>query len=85
MWQLSQAGWFKHVKGFLIGRPLHFGEEMMGLDQYKAVLDVTVEYGVPVIMDADIGHLPPAMPIVNGAPAEVVYKEGRLDIRFDYH
>lgn len=85
MWQLSQAGWFKHVKGFLIGRPLHFGEEMMGLDQYKAVLDVAAEYGVPVIMDADIGHLPPAMPIVNGAPAEVVYEEGRLDIRFDYH
>lgn len=85
MWQMSQAGWFAHVKGFLIGRPLHFGEEMMGLDQYEAVLGVAAEYGVPVVMDADIGHLPPAMPIVNGALAEVVYREQGLDIRFDYH
>ena len=28
IWQMIHAGWFEHVKGFLIGRPLHFGEEM---------------------------------------------------------
>ena len=31
IWQMIHAGWFEHVKGFLIGRPLHFGEEMIGL------------------------------------------------------
>ena len=35
----------------------------MGLDQYRAVTDLLAEYGVPVIMDADFGHLPPAMPL----------------------
>lgn len=34
-----------HVKGFLIGRPLVFGQEMMGLDQYHAVYDLLKEYG----------------------------------------
>lgn len=71
LWQLSKAGWFRNVTGFLIGRPLHFGEEMFGLDQYRAVTDVLSGYQVPVIMDLDIGHLPPMMPMVNGAYAKV--------------
>lgn len=84
MWQMSEAGWFRHVKGFLIGRPLCFGEEVMGMDQYRAVLDVASEYGVPVIMDADLGHLPPSMPLVNGALAEIRFKETSLTIQFEY-
>ena len=32
VWQMKHAGWFSHVKGFLIGRPAVFGQEMMGLD-----------------------------------------------------
>lgn len=71
MWQMEQAGWFEHVKGFLIGRPMCYGQEMMGLDAYSAVLEVAGRKGVPVIMDLDIGHLPPMMPIVVGSIAEV--------------
>ncbi len=71
IWQLKHAGWFSYVKGFLIGRPLAFGEEMMGLDQYHAVVDLLVEYQVPVIMDVDFGHLPPAMPLVCGSYARI--------------
>ena len=70
MWQMEQAGWFKHVKGFLIGRPMCYGQEMMGLDAYSAVLEVAGRKGVPVIMDLDIGHLPPMMPIIVGSVAE---------------
>ena len=71
MWQMEQAGWFEHVKGFLIGRPMCFGQEMMGLDSYSAVLKVAGRKGVPVIMDLDIGHLPPMMPIVVGSVGKV--------------
>ncbi len=71
MWQMEEAGWFRYVKGFLIGRPYCFGEEMMGLDQYQAVLKVAGEKNVPVIMDVDIGHLAPRMPIVVGSMGEV--------------
>ncbi len=70
-WQMDEAGWFRYCKGFIIGRPLHFGEEMMGMDMYEAVLGVVRKYNVPVIMDADLGHLPPAIPLVTGAVAEV--------------
>lgn len=71
MWQMEQAGWFEHVKGFLIGRPLLYGQEMMGLDAYDAVLKVAGSKGVPVIMDVDLGHLPPMMPLIVGSMAEI--------------
>ena len=69
--QMKHAGWFKYVKGFLIGRPYHFGEEMMGVDQYNAVTDVIGELGVPILMDLDIGHLPPQMPLICGSYGKV--------------
>ncbi len=82
IWHMKHAGWFSHVKGFLIGRPLCFGQEMFGLNQYRAVLDLLAEYRVPVIMDMDIGHLPPMMPIVCGAMAQVEYEDGRAQIHY---
>lgn len=84
MWQMEQAGWFEHVKGFLIGRPLCFGQEMMGLDAYSAVLEVAGRKKVPVIMDVDLGHLPPMMPIVVGSMGTVSVKGNDLTISFDY-
>lgn len=71
MWQMEHAGWFQNCSGFLIGRPLCQGQEMMGLDQYQAVYEVIRKYNVPIIMDADIGHLSPMMPIVCGSMARV--------------
>ena len=84
MWKLDRAGWFKYTKGFIIGRPLRYGEEFMGLDQYSAVLGVIEKYNVPVIMDADIGHLPPMMPLVTGSLATVTYENNNLRINMEY-
>ena len=84
MWQMEEAGWFRYVKGFLIGRPLCFGQEMMGLDQYQAILAVAGEKNVPVIMDVDLGHLAPMMPIVTGSLAEVRVCGNDITIRYDY-
>ncbi|MDC7280063.1 LD-carboxypeptidase [Butyrivibrio fibrisolvens] len=68
LWNLDRAGWFKNAKGFIIGRPLcAWKQEMMGLDQYNAVTGILGKYNVPIVMDADVGHLAPAMPIVSGS------------------
>ena len=79
--QMKEAGWFRYVKGFLIGRPLHFGEEMMGLDMYTAVTGCIGELGVPILMDLDFGHLPPQMPLISGAYAKVSAADNRLEIQ----
>lgn len=71
VWQLKENGWFEHVRGFLIGRPMHYGSEELGMNQYNAVLGVLAEYNVPVLMDLDIGHLPMQMPIVCGSKVKV--------------
>lgn len=84
IWQMKHAGWFSHVKGFLIGRPLCYGEEMFGIDHYRAVTDLLAEFGVPVIMDLDIGHLPPMMPMVCGGTAEVAYRDGQMELRYTW-
>lgn len=86
MWQLNACGWFKYTKGFVIGRPycmkedVENGASMMGLDQYSAVLGVIKNYNVPVIMDADIGHLAPMMPLVLGSMAYVTAGENSFKI-----
>ncbi|MCI8695641.1 MAG: hypothetical protein HFH99_02490 [Lachnospiraceae bacterium] len=83
MWQLEEAGWFEYVKGFLIGRPAN-GEPMMGLDAYSAVLEVAGRKAVPVVMDVDLGHLPPMMPLVVGSMADVAVKGNDIRIEMRY-
>ncbi len=82
MWQMEQAGWFRHVKGFLFGRALN-GGEMMGLDAYQAVLAVAAKYQVPVIMDLDIGHLSPTMPLVVGSMAAVTLTGNHVKVEME--
>lgn len=84
IWQMKNAGWFTHVKGFLIGRPHFHGQELMGLDQYHAVCDLLEELGVPIIMDVDLGHLPPMMPLVCGSYANVQVDANDIKIRMEY-
>jgi muramoyltetrapeptide carboxypeptidase LdcA involved in peptidoglycan recycling len=81
---MREAGWFKYVKGFMIGRPRHFGEEAMGVDMYNAVTDMIGEMGVPIIMDLDIGHLPPMMPIINGSVGEVSAVGNEINIEYKF-
>lgn len=83
LWQLEHAGWLKYVKGFLIGRPYHHKEEFLGMNQYDAVMGVLGKYNVPVIMDLDIGHIPPAMPLICGSYAKVDCVENDFTIEFE--
>jgi muramoyltetrapeptide carboxypeptidase LdcA involved in peptidoglycan recycling len=82
MWQMEEAGWFQHVKGFLIGRPLN-GAPMMNLDAYDAVLAVAGRKNVPVVMDVDLGHTPPMMPLIVGSMAKVRTKGNDIEIRME--
>jgi muramoyltetrapeptide carboxypeptidase LdcA involved in peptidoglycan recycling len=76
LWNLDRAGWFKNAKGFIIGRPAAaWKQELMGLDQYRAVTAILGKYNVPIVMDADVGHLAPAVPIISGAYATVSAQE----------
>jgi muramoyltetrapeptide carboxypeptidase LdcA involved in peptidoglycan recycling len=83
LWNLREAGWLDGAKGFIIGRPeTAWKQEMMGVDQYNAVTDMLEGLGVPIIMDAEIGHMDPMLPIVIGARAKVRAKGNELNIKY---
>ena len=82
VWHLKQQGWFDTAAGFLVGRPLaSFEQDMLGVDAYNAVTDVIADLEVPVIMDADIGHVAPMMPLIIGSHAEVKAEGNDLEVK----
>ena len=84
LWQLEQAGWFENVKGFVIGRPMLFEADDYGMDRYSVVTSVLSKYNVPIVLDADLGHLPPAIPLINGSMATVtVLGDEKIGIRME--
>ena len=68
---LDNAGWFRNVKGFIIGRPLNGYEEIFGIDRFEAVEEVVKKYNVPIIFDMDLGHVAESVPLINGSFATV--------------
>ncbi len=85
VWELDQAGWFEHVKGFLIGRPLQYDDAWGDFDRIAAVMGILSKFNVPVILDLDIGHLPPQMPLISGAFAEVKVEGNSIRIEHILH
>ncbi len=84
LWNLREAGWFKYTKGFLIGRPgAAFGQDMFGLNQYNAVIDILAPFSVPIFMDLDIGHHPPMIPMLVGAYAKASLQSGSFSISYE--
>ena len=73
LWQLRESGWFRGVSGFIFGRPLMLalGDDPEGLQE--AVLAPLRGLGVPIVLDADIGHTAPSIPLISGAYAEVSF------------
>ena len=55
----------------------------MGLDQYDAVTGILEKYGVPVIMDADLGHLPPMMPVICGSYARIQASGNNWELKME--
>ena len=82
LFQLREAGYFRTAKGFLIGRPLCWDRDDMGVNRVNAVLDILGELNVPILLDVDLGHYAPSMPIKNGAQAKVSLEDGNLIIQY---
>ena len=68
---LRLAGWFDHAAGVLVGRTAAPSGEG-GFTQRDAVVDALGMLDLPVVLDLEIGHVPPHLPLVNGATARVV-------------
>ena len=75
-WQMRECGWFKHCNGIIIGRPDGYKDkrDFSLADALKQGLD---DLNIPIIYDADIGHIPPQMQIINGAIGKLEFANGK--------
>lgn len=72
------AGWFEHAKAILIGRTN--APDFEGFSQRGAVLDALGRLNLPIIFDLEIGHVPPHLPLVNGALATLTVDDNTREI-----
>jgi muramoyltetrapeptide carboxypeptidase len=76
---LRHAGWFDHAAAILVGRTNAPAGEG-GFTQRDAVVDALGMLDVPVVLDLEIGHVPPHLPLLNGATARVVVDGDRREL-----
>lgn len=75
---MRMAGWFDEAEAVLVGRTS--GPDSPGLSQRQAVLDALGPLEVPLVLGVDVGHVPPNLPLVNGASCRVVVDARRAEI-----
>ena len=78
--QLKEAGYFKYCKGIVFGRPLFYNREFLDISYETAIRKVLGKLKVPIIYDADIGHVKPMITLINGSITTFKYKEGKCEI-----
>ena len=72
------AGFFDRANAVLVGRTS--APDADSLTQHQAVLDALGPLGIPVIADVECGHVPPYLPLVNGARGRIVHTAERSEL-----
>lgn len=80
LWQMKNSGYFDNCSGIIFGRPL-FVRNDYDISFNEAVKDALGELNIPIICDADIGHVSPQLAIVNGAVIEITSKYGKGTVK----
>ena len=78
LFRMKDMGLFRTARAFIFGRvcyPGSFGDFSYAEAAQKAIGDV------PMIFDADIGHVPPKMTVINGAMGEIQCQDGQGTLR----
>lgn len=83
LWKFKDNGWFKYTNGIVFGRSA-LEQSCYDISFKEAVERVLGDLNIPIILNADIGHVSPRMTIINGAICNVVSKNGKGEIIFDF-
>lgn len=82
LWKFKDNGWFKYTKGIVFGRSA-LEQSSYDISFKEAVTRVLGDLNIPIIFNADIGHVSPRMTIINGAMCNVISKDGKGEITFE--
>ena len=80
-WQLKNAGWFKYAKAIIIGRAC-LKDDVFDVNYFEANYSELASLNIPVVIDADFGHVSPTLSFINGGYAKVDYNKGKCKIEY---
>ena len=76
LWQMRNAGYFNNINGIIFGRSLVFRKDY-DTNFKEAVKQAIGDLNIPIIYDADIGHVAPQLAIINGEIMKITSEEGK--------
>ncbi|ALS73896.1 peptidase S66 [Planococcus rifietoensis] len=74
--QMKYAGWFDNCSGIVFGRS-EANDAVQGYTAEMVYQELAEQLKVPIVYDADIGHQPPQVILVNGAHAIFHVDDGK--------
>jgi muramoyltetrapeptide carboxypeptidase LdcA involved in peptidoglycan recycling len=75
LFEMKHAGWFKEAKGFVFGRVL-FEDNDFVMNYEEAIIRL-LGNDIPIILEADIGHVKPTFSLINGAIGHFEASKGK--------
>lgn len=82
LWKLKDNGYFNNTNGIIFGRSAT-KKSYYDISFEEAILHSLLDLNIPIIIDADLGHVSPRMTIINGAIADINVKDGKGSIKFN--
>ncbi len=83
LWSLRLHGWFEGAAGLILGRnaPPAVARSAQQLSHEDAVRAALDGLDLPVLLDADIGHVPPQLGLIQGEWAALHWTPTTLELR----
>jgi muramoyltetrapeptide carboxypeptidase LdcA involved in peptidoglycan recycling len=78
LFKMKDMGYFRGATGFIFGR-VCFPSSFTGMSYAEAAIKVLGD--APMAFEADVGHVPPKMTIINGAIGELECIDGRASLK----
>ena len=82
LWKLKDNGYFKYTKGIIFGRSFIYNS-YYDISYEETIYESLKDLNIPIIINADIGHVSPRMTIINGAIATITSSKGKGKIKFE--
>lgn len=74
-------GVFTHLEAILLGRSAYpDSDDKDDLTYHEVIKRHLSDLGIPVLIDMDIGHVPPNLTLINGALAKIVCNNSKREI-----
>lgn len=82
LWKFKDNGWFKNTKGIIFGRSAT-QSSYYDISFKEAIKHSLGDLNIPIIINADVGHVSPRMTFINGAIANITLKGNKGTVEFE--